>query len=317
MPGVNYIDRCYRTRGLGKAHSVCAPRLATPPYFDVRSQVSEIVLTDMQYFIKEGSWSVGRLAFFGGAYAAVVGVLALMPPKIIFRVFSPLAGVNMIALTLFGFVTMTVESDGNTISATFKANIIKYCAALDEIWGRGLFYLYIGMTQILGPNEKLFGWYMCFVGGLMLFIYRLTSKHMARLGDLLAEPGALEAAFDKYSGEDGVLNRPELCKLLADMELELSHAELEMMFKRLDPDHDGYVSLPELQTVLKDHVSSHAAYYTVGPVPKLDPSKGDALQFSTGKKKPILDARGRVKAPDEKPGGVMAMMDWGKVKRTK
>ena len=36
-----------------------------------------------------------------------------------------------------------------------------------------------------------------------------------------------------------VLNREELTNLLSDLGLELTHAELEMMLKRLDPDHDG------------------------------------------------------------------------------
>ena len=49
----------------------------------------------------------------------------MLPPASIFRVFTPLAGLNMLFLLLFGVVIMTVESDGDTISSSLKANIIK------------------------------------------------------------------------------------------------------------------------------------------------------------------------------------------------
>lgn len=50
----------------------------------------------------------------------------------------------------------------------------------------------------------------------------------------------MKKEFDKYSGTDGNLSRGELQKLLFDLGIILSHAELEGMFKRLDPDHKGH-----------------------------------------------------------------------------
>ena len=48
--------------------------------------------------------------------------------------FTPLAGLSQLYLLLFGVVTMTVESSGDTISANLKAGILKYCSALEFMW---------------------------------------------------------------------------------------------------------------------------------------------------------------------------------------
>lgn len=116
---------------------------------------------------------------------------------------------------------------------------MKYCAALDEIWGRGFFYTYMGVTQILAPNERKFGWYMFLVGITYLAIYHQTSKHIDELAGLFNNNEELERAYEDHAGVDGVLNRDELARLFFDLEIDMSHAEMEMMMKRLDPDHDG------------------------------------------------------------------------------
>lgn len=90
-------------------------------------KVSKIILHDLQDAIRNGTWSVGRLAFFGGAYACVAGLLQLMPPMGIFMAATPLAALNTIFLLIFGIVTMTVESSGDTISASLKVSLPKLC----------------------------------------------------------------------------------------------------------------------------------------------------------------------------------------------
>jgi hypothetical protein len=275
-------------------------------------KVSEIVLHDLQDAIRNGTWSIGRLAFFGGAYACFAGLLQFMPPMGILMCATPIGMLNIIFMMIFGLVTMTIESSGDTISATFKANIMKYCAALDEIWGRGFFYMYMGITQILAPRERKFGWYMFFVGIVYLIIYHQTNKHIDTLSSMFNDPTELERVFDEYAGVDKVLNRDELCKLLKSLDLDLSHAEMEMMMKRLDPDHDGYVTLSELKEALKDHTKAHSAYYTIGPVPKLDPTKGDKLTINATKKKPKMGGIFGLGGETDETG--KDVMDWNKIK---
>ena len=48
-----------------------------------------------------------------------------------------------------------VESSGDTISGAMKASIFKYCKALSTIWGRGYFYLYVGVTGMLSVKGAL------------------------------------------------------------------------------------------------------------------------------------------------------------------
>ena len=78
-----------------------------------------------------------------------------LPPMAILHLGTPLAMINMAALTFFGVIIMTVESSGDTISSNFKNGIKKYCAALDTIWGRGVFYCYVGTTQVPPPTPLL------------------------------------------------------------------------------------------------------------------------------------------------------------------
>jgi len=67
--------------------------------------------------------SIGRMAFFGGAYGLVMGGLSLIPPGCFIILVTPLAGLNMFFIMAFSFVIMTIESSGDTISSTFKKNI--------------------------------------------------------------------------------------------------------------------------------------------------------------------------------------------------
>ena len=112
----------------------------------------------------------------------------------------------------------------------------------------------------------------------------------------------------RYAGVDGVLDRHELAKLLADVGIEMGHAELEMMLKRLDPDHDGYNGLDELKKVLAHTQESEEAYYTIGPVPKLKPGS-DTLKIETsGKKKGLFSGNSKDAAGNE-------IMDWSNIKQ--
>jgi len=274
---------------------------------DDPQKVAEMIFHDLQDAIKNGTWSIGRLAFFGGCYGTVAGGLNMLPPASIFRVFTPLAGLNMLFLLLFGVVIMTVESDGDTISSSLKANIIKYCALMETIWGRGLFYMYVGATQILGPTEHLFGWYMFAVGVVYLVLHRMTQKHIESMGEIFRDDTKLEASFAEHAGEDGVLNRAEFAMLTKDVGLELSHAELEMMLKKLDPDHDGYISLSELKIVFHNHEESSLSTYVIGPVARLDPNR-DTFKLSATKNKSLGIAT-------PKGLGAAGELDWSKVKK--
>jgi Ca2+-binding EF-hand superfamily protein len=106
------------------------------------------------------------------------------------------------------------------------------------------------------------------------------------------------------------MDRHELAKLLADVGLEMGHAELEMMLNRLDPDHDGYVGLNELKAVLAHTTAAEEAYYTIGPVPKLKPGS-DTLKIETsGKKKGLFKDNAKDATGHE-------VMDWSKVKKAR
>jgi len=179
----------------------------------------------------DGSWSIGRLAFFGGCYGTVIGILDLLPPASIFKIFTPLAGMNMIFVFLFAFVTMVIESSGDTISASLKGAILHQCKALETIWGRGFFYLYIGITCILAPGHNLFGVYMLFVGTVMLVIYKMTSGHLAKMGEIFKDEKVLVAAFNKRDvNMGGSLDRVEMVTLLKeDLGLDLVSVPLRYL----------------------------------------------------------------------------------------
>jgi len=165
----------------------------------------------------------------------------------------------------------------------------------------------VGITQILGPDMGLFGWYMFIVGVLMLWMYKMTTAHIKEMHEILKDDSKIEAAFNARAGIDHVLDRQELAMVFKDLKIDLTHAELEMMLTILDPDHDGYISLPELKSALANHTETETHYYTIGPVPKLDPTKGDELKFKTKKQ---TDLHGHAK-----DAGGSATIDFSKVKK--
>lgn len=84
-----------------------------------------------------------------------------------------------------------------TLFLVFAPSIFRYCAALDTIWGRGIFYCYVGTTQILGGFMVAFGYYMFCIGMTMLVIYHMTSQHLSELSHVFTDNRALETAFKK------------------------------------------------------------------------------------------------------------------------
>jgi hypothetical protein len=49
-------------------------------------KVTEQMYAELKAAIRNGTWSIGRMAFFGGAYAAMEGFFALLPPMGLFLV---------------------------------------------------------------------------------------------------------------------------------------------------------------------------------------------------------------------------------------
>jgi len=89
---------------------------------------------------------------------------------------------------------MVIESEGDTINGALKRSIFQQCKAFETIWGRGMFYTYIGITCILAPGHNLFGLYMLLVGLVMLLIYRMTSKHLGKMQSIFKDTKKLVCA---------------------------------------------------------------------------------------------------------------------------
>jgi len=268
---------------------------------DDPKKVAEMIFLDLRDAIRNGTWSVGRLAFFGGAYACVVGVLDLLPPASLFKIFSPLAGINMVFVLLFGFVIMTIESSGDTISSTFKSSIFHYCKALETVWGRGYFYLYVGTTCFLAPGHKFFGFYMLIIGIIYLIIYRLTTGHIRRMAQIFKEDTGFVKKFEESAGIDGQLTRLEMVHLLKEVDMDMSHAEMEMFFNRLDPNHDGQITLAEMKAVFAQQEEAKTRDYKLSNIPRFDPSKFDLIV--TKQRKGVEEEKEEEEDDDDDDGG--------------
>jgi len=62
-------------------------------------QISKMIFQDLQDSLKNGTYSIGRMAFFGGCYGTVIGILDLLPPSIIFKVASWVSRRGSVAAT--------------------------------------------------------------------------------------------------------------------------------------------------------------------------------------------------------------------------
>jgi Ca2+-binding EF-hand superfamily protein len=54
--------------------------------------------------------------------------------------------------------------------------------------------------------------------------------------------------------------------LLKEVGMEMSHAEMEMFFNRLDPNHDGQITLQEMQAVFEHQEDAKTADYKLSNV---------------------------------------------------
>jgi hypothetical protein len=254
---------------------------------DDPKEVSKMIFSDLQDGIKNGTWSIGRMAFFGGAYGVVMGGLSLLPPGCFLIFVTPIAGINMVFILAFSFVIMTVESSGDTISGSLKNNIFHWCKALETIWGRGFLYLYVGVSCLLAPGHALFGCYMLFVGAVYLGLYKLTALHMQKMKEAFKDPKALKLAFDKRAGLDQVLDRLEFIKLLKeDLGMEMSHAELEMMMTRIDGNHDNAITLAEMTEVLGHQDAKRESHLMIKDLPSVDTTHYNVELVMTSKTDP-------------------------------
>ena len=171
------------------------------------------------------------LAFFGGCWGTLLGIGFLFTHLLM--VVSPLATLTKLYLFFFSVITMTVESDGETVSANLKAFILKQCKALSYVQSRGLFYLYIGTSGILGGKlvkRRFFGWYMLSVGFFHIILHYATKRYIKDLHSVFSDDAFLVSTFNRHAKGRGWLDREQLIALLEDVNMLRSHQEIELLF---------------------------------------------------------------------------------------
>ena len=122
---------------------------------------------------------------------------------------SPLATLTKLYLLFFSIITITIESEGETVSSNLKAFIFQQCAALEYTRPRGLFYMYIGVTGILGgkmTKRRLLGWYFFLCGLLHVILYQVTIAYIRDLSTVFRDDADLVTKFNAHANGKGWLD---------------------------------------------------------------------------------------------------------------
>lgn len=196
-------------------------------------------------WVKEGPMALKVLSFLGG--------LGVMTVSFTFF-FNGLATLKLTdALThfytfIFGLLTVVLEMNNFFCTAGFRATIESEFRFLSRLWGRGVFYFFVGtlLFSLMNTLQLIVSVYMMGIGIISIAVSRNTAKKLERLKDAtghIQDRDQIRAIFNKYDHDrSGYIQKDELKNLAVDLNITLTDNELRAAMDVLDPNRRGEIS---------------------------------------------------------------------------
>ena len=143
--------------------------------------------------LTEGHVTVRALATVASAAIVVVGVLAFFGSVLK----DPLNALMQGYLVVFGGVLFVLEARTYIFTHRWRILLSEHAKFLTTIWGRGLFYVFVGSVSLAMKNffNSVVGLGTILVGVLMIVIGRVADNKLSELRQSLYDEDALKRKF--------------------------------------------------------------------------------------------------------------------------
>mmetsp|Transcript_3973 Transcript_3973/g.5524 ORF Transcript_3973/g.5524 Transcript_3973/m.5524 type:complete len:264 (+) Transcript_3973:73-864(+) len=147
----------------------------------------------------------------------------------------------------FGIVALIIDAQEVLCPANRRAAIYKYAKFMFTLWGKGLFYLFVGSLMIAQWSmfDVVIGLYVALVGVYMLYTGYHVHKKLAALKTHLSDDNVLKRKFNEMDVDhSGALEGDEIVKLCKALGSDLTAAELESFVLMIPRNSQDKVEFP-------------------------------------------------------------------------
>jgi hypothetical protein len=159
-------------------------------------------------------------------------------------------------LVFYGLLIMLMELVACFLSAfkVVQRRIEKWAKFLGRLWGRGLFYIYVGILLVCIDMvfARITGCVLILLGIFGIVASRFAAERVKKLRRLIKntnktdDPEKIREFFDMYDTDrSGYIDKTELKELSSMLGFPLEGTQLEGAFHSLDKDQNGKIMYDE------------------------------------------------------------------------
>mmetsp|Transcript_24248 Transcript_24248/g.57415 ORF Transcript_24248/g.57415 Transcript_24248/m.57415 type:complete len:293 (-) Transcript_24248:209-1087(-) len=226
----NYMDN--NNNNMAETFSQMASAAFTKENFEAAGQFTKEKASELKREAQDGDNSLRFLALMGGMASIVVGILELVTRFMRLDIVGALIDLYII---LLGVLVVLLEGKKMFLSAGAVEKIHKYALFLRFVWGRGAIYFVCGTLMLYQIDllNLIVGCYMCFVGGLYIFVGQRTATKLKSLRKSIYSEHDLRTKYLQADINGDGLNLQQFRGLCVSLGLDLTRRETEAAFQHI------------------------------------------------------------------------------------
>jgi hypothetical protein len=230
------------------ALSKFAQNVFTKENIEKAGQVAKEKASELHRQAQDGDYSLRFLALLGGILILFVSGLSFVGKILTLNIVGALFELYAF---LLGALVLVLEGKQMFLPTNFVNRIHKYALFLKFLWGRGCLYFIAGSLQLSQMDllNYISGGYMCFVGGLYVFVGQRTAYKLKAMRKTLYSEQTLRTKFHEAGTDgDGALDITQFRGLAESLGLDLTRRETEAAFAHLHKADNEKLSYQEFQS---------------------------------------------------------------------
>lgn len=204
--------------------------------------------------VNKGDHYISFLCLLGGVALSITGIMGLL------KVQWPWQILIQLYLVVGGLLTVFIEIRPYCFQICcnwFNKRLEFWIRCLARMWGRGLFYMFLGSINFAQKDASWFDWivgiYMLVVGTLCFCLGRAAANKLSNVNTRLGggsgkNEESIRNAFAQYdTNNNDEISASELSNLFRALGENMSGQEFRAALDYLDTDHSGTISYSEFK----------------------------------------------------------------------
>jgi hypothetical protein len=216
-----------------------------------------IKLKELKDYAEKEHWTWRVAGLIAGLLLVSTSLLSLVSH--LFGL-SPISMLLDVYVLLFGIVLCILECKDLLLPETVRATIKREALFLYRPYGRGAFYLFVGLLLIARGSiiSMLSGFYVSAIGAIIFVVSRQAFSALESMRATMKSESDVAAKFAQFDSDgSGYLDVGELSKLCQSMGADQSLNELESALFVLDKNDDGKISYEEFLDWWRENDPTH------------------------------------------------------------